>query len=115
MPIEVVRQVIDDLDTVCQFGGELQYQAALADAERAVLRDPDRWITPRDLDKYFRYGPPPAWADFPSKSRRIGVGLWLPTELLDTAVWRYLEEFNPMRDTVTTVERIDYTLRLRSV
>jgi hypothetical protein len=53
-PIEVVRQVIDDLNTVCQFGGKLRYQAAIATAEWAVLRSPSDWI--REQREYDLFG-----------------------------------------------------------
>lgn len=51
-PIEVLRQIIDDLDTVCQFGGQLQYQAAITTAELAILRRPQGWIRGSDYDEY---------------------------------------------------------------
>ncbi|MCA2261988.1 hypothetical protein [Mycobacterium marseillense] len=119
-PIEVIRQIIDNLDTVCQFGGELQYRVALAVAQQAVLRDPGRWIP----------GPrPSAWHDLkagggvPTGDRPsfIESGTTPLDALLSfspdfaPAISRYLEESDSTQDTVTTVESIKYSNPLEIV
>lgn len=101
-PIEVVRQVIDNLDTVCQFGGELQYRAAMAEAEWAILRRPTGWIRGNDYDEYIFAVD--AWA-----GPRRGPLAALPAAILAPAVSRYLDENNATQDTITTVESIRYT------
>lgn len=105
-PIEVIRQVVDTLDTVCQFGGELHYQAAMAEAEWAILRRPTGWIRGNDYDEYVFnvqvWGDPPAFR----RGRPIAS---LPTAILAPAISRYLEENNSTQDTVTTVESIRYS------
>lgn len=93
-PIEVVRQVIDDLDTACQFGGELQYQVARGQAELAILRRPSAWIDSHDYVES-----PLPWA-----FRAV-----MPQQVFETAVARYLSELNVARETVTTVENIRYS------
>jgi hypothetical protein len=83
-PIEVVRQVIDDLDTVCQFGGELQYQAAVTAAEWAVLRNPADWIRGNEEYEFFVQ----AWGG--RIIGRPGPLRAMPAEILTPAVSRYL-------------------------
>lgn len=99
-PIEVVRQVIDDLDTACQFGGALQYQAARAQAELAILRRPAGWISGEDYDEY-------AFASsmLPPFKRYSGM----PSAILEPAISRYLVETNVAQETLTTVESIRYS------
>jgi hypothetical protein len=103
-PIEVIRQLVDDLDTVCQFGGEPQYRAAVASAELAVLRRPTAWISPRDYDE-FEFGIP-VWGGAISRRGPVAV---LPTALLAPAVSRYLAEYNPTQDATTSIETIRYS------
>lgn len=99
-PIEVVRQVMDDLDTVCQFGGKLQYQAAVATAEWEVLVHPEDWFRGDAYEHYVfavkAFGPPG------------GPGA-IPDSILAPAVSRFLEENNSTQDTITTVESIRYS------
>jgi hypothetical protein len=102
-PIEVIRQLVDDLDTVCQFGGALQYRASVADAQRIVLRSPDRWLDGRDWRRYLRDAP-----DY-YETRLAPGGRIPPYELVEAAVARYLAENNPTPDTITTVESIRYS------
>lgn len=104
-PIEVLRQIIDDLDTVCQFGGQLQYQAAITTAEWAILRRPQGWIRGSDYDDYLFGGQ--AWGG-PIVGGR-GPFVAIPAAILAPAVSRYLEESNATQDTVTTVESISYS------
>ncbi|MDT5016352.1 MAG: hypothetical protein QOD39_2512 [Mycobacterium sp.] len=105
-PIEVIRQLVDDLDTVCQFGGALQYRASVADAQRIVLRNPDRWLDGRDWRRYLRDAPDyyeKRYSEIAPDSRVLAY------ELVETAVSRYLAENNPTSDTITTVESIRYS------
>lgn len=111
-PIEVLRQVIDDLDTVCQFGGELQYLTAVAYAELAVLRRPGRWIPPRYLDDFFASAETiPSGAAVPLE----WYGDPVPRVIVGSAVSRYLAENDPSRDTTTTVESIRFSNPLEIV
>jgi len=104
-PIEVIRQVIDDLDTACQFGGALQYQAARARAELAILRRPSGWIT----DEYVVAKPVPPLFDLYG---RLGA---IPAPILEPAIARYLAETNTAQETLTTVESIRYSNPLEVV
>jgi hypothetical protein len=101
-PIEVIRQTIDDFDSVCQFSGSLQYQAAIAEAEVAIIRRPTAWISGPAYDDYVlnveRFFPP---------FGRGGVGV--PAAILAPALSRYLEQYNVSRETTTTVESIRYS------
>jgi hypothetical protein len=103
-PIEVVRQVIDDLDTVCQFDGKLQYQAATATPEWAVLRSPSDWI--REQPKYDLFGVEVSRGPIIDPRGRVST---IPAAILAPAVSRYLEENNSTQDTITTVESIRYS------
>lgn len=103
-PIEVIRQVIDNLDTVCQFGGELQYQAAMAQAEWAILRRPTNWIRGNDYDEYIFSLQMPGDPVF-----LRGPIAAIPTAILAPAISRYLDENNSTQDTITTVESIRYS------
>lgn len=96
-PIEVVRQLIDDFDSICQFSGALQYRAAIAEAEAAILRRPAGWVSGRDFDDYF-FMP----------YARGGVAA-VPAAILAPALSRYLAENNVSRETTTTVESIRYS------
>jgi hypothetical protein len=103
--IEVVRQLIDDLDTVCQFGGELQYHAAVEAAQWAILRSPTDWIGEGD---YAEYSPLlGAWVG-PIIDPRRPVGA-IPAAILAPAVSRYLEVTNSTQETISTVESIRYS------
>lgn len=104
-PIEVLRQVIDSLDTVCQFGGELQYRAAVANAELEVLRRPDEWLSRLDFRDYFLRPDYPI--NRPSQLR--GIAASLPRAVLAPAVSQYLAVNDPTPDTITSVERIRYS------
>ena len=104
-PIEVLRQVIDSLDTVCQFGGELQYRAAVANAELEVLRRPDEWLSRLDFRDYFLRPDYPI--NRPSQLR--GIAASLPRAVLAPAVSHYLAVNDPTPDTITSVERIRYS------
>jgi hypothetical protein len=107
VPIEVVRQVIDNLDTVCQFGGELQYRAMIATAEWAILREPTRWIDASDYEDYvFRVN---AWGGPIDIVGRRGPVVAIPAVILAPAVSRYLQENNATLDSITTVESIRYS------
>ncbi len=103
-PVEVIRQVVDDLDTVCQFAGELQFRAVVAEAEWAILRRPTGWITDSEYDEYLFAAD--AWGG-PMFGRRGSVAI--PAAILAPAVSRYLDENNATQDTITTVESIRYS------
>lgn len=104
-PVEVVRQIVDDVDTVCQFAGQLQYQAAVTAAEWAILRRPAGWIRGSDYDEYLFLAD--AWGG-PVVGRR-GPLAALPAAILAPAIARYLEESNASRDSITTVESLRYS------
>ena len=101
--IEVVRQLIDDLDTVCQFGGELQYQAAVAAAELAIRLSPADWVREVDFERY-RIGSIRLGLDRP-----VAAIPAVPAAILAPAVSRYLEANNSTQDTISTVESIRYS------
>jgi hypothetical protein len=104
-PIGVVRQLIDDLDTVCQFGGELQYRAAVAQAELAVLRRPSAWISGPDFDEFMFSVD--VWGGKTVGPR--GAVFRVPAAILAPAVSRYLAEYNPTPEARTTVDSIRYS------
>jgi hypothetical protein len=107
-PIEVIRQLIDDLDTVCQFGGELQYRTAIVDAAAAVLNDPERWIRRRDFEKQaYRLGR----FQFPRVAYATGMppSALVQSGLVEVAIARYLEETQTADDSITTVHSIRYS------
>ncbi|UMB70135.1 hypothetical protein [Mycobacterium paraterrae] len=85
--------MIDNLDTACQFGGALQYQAARVQAELAILRRPSAWVEG------------PAYEDYQFPWKFGG----LPQAILDAATARYLAETNVVQETLTTVESIRYS------
>lgn len=115
-PIEVIRQIIDNLDTVCQFGGELQYRVALVEAQRAVLSDPGRWIpglrpsSPWWSELKAGGGVPTGDGPFrePGTTTPLDALLSFSPDFAP-AISRYLEESNSTQDTVTTVESIKYS------
>jgi hypothetical protein len=108
-PIEVIRQTIDDFDSVCQFSGALQYQAAIAEAETAIIRRPTAWISGQAYDDYVlnveRYFPPFIRGGFAS----------LPASIMAPALSRYLDQNNVSSETTTTVESISYSNPLEIV
>jgi hypothetical protein len=107
-PIEVIRQTIDDLDIVCQFGGELQYRTAIVDAAAAVLNDPERWIRRRDFEKQaYRLGR----YQFPIVAYTTGMppNALVQSGLFEVAIARYLEETETTGDSITTVHSIRYS------
>ena len=109
-PIEVIRQTVDDFDSVCQFSGALQYQAAIVEAEAAIIRRPTAWISGPAYDDYVlnveQFFPPFA---------RGGVVAALPAAIMAPAVSRYLEPNNVSDETITTVESIRYSSPLEIV
>jgi hypothetical protein len=99
---------MDDLDTVCQFGGKLQYQAAVASAEWAVLRNPSDWIRGPDYEEYL-FGVR-VWGGPRLDPRgRVPEVSAIPAVIFAPAVSRFLEENNSTQDTITTVESIRYS------
>jgi hypothetical protein len=108
VPIEVIREVVDNLDTVCQFGGELQYRTAIVDAAAAVLNDPQRWIRNRDFEKQaYRLGR----FQFPivAYARGMPPSALVQSGLVEVAIARYLEETETTADSITTVHSIRYS------
>jgi hypothetical protein len=94
-PIEVVRQLIDDLDTACQFGGELEYLSVQGQAEFAVLRE-------LNADPASDEGSHPQriWSGVPSEGLK---------PILARAIAQYMANTNAGQDTITTVESIRYS------
>lgn len=113
VPIEVIRQAIDDFDSVCQFSGALQYQAAIAEAETAILRRPTAWISGQAYDDYVLN----IERNFPSALVPWGSlhTSALPTTIFAPAVSRYLDQNNVSSETTTTVESIRYSNPLEIV
>lgn len=111
VPIEVIRQVTDDLDTVCQFGGELQYWVALAEAQQAVLSEPGLWMPE------FRPWPGlQAGGGIPNPDSPFGKSGVTPlaailssfSPFVTPAVSRYMDANDSTQDTITRVESIRY-------
>lgn len=104
-PIEVIRQVIDNLDTVCQFAGDLQYQVAQAQAQTAVLENPERWM----LGPQYEDLPRIPYAGSTRGEPTLNPVAAMLSPLFARGISRYLDENDSTEDTITTVESIRYS------
>ena len=98
-PIETITGAINDLNTVCQFGGQLQDMGARNVALRALVSGGVPWL--RDEDLFDRslarrpYYPPWPWEPLASPD-------------LERQIANYLGEYDLDNDGLVLVERLTY-------
>ncbi|MDV8075222.1 hypothetical protein R4P47_01530 [Rhodococcus sp. IEGM 1370] len=92
---------MQDIDTITQFGGQLQREADRDRAARAIRRNPRQWV--RSLpDEVF---PDYEWYFWEGRGLRPAA---VPSSILELAITDFLRAEDSVGETVATVESLDY-------